>query len=303
VVLPERACLPGERYLVGLVGTGIATSLSPALHEREADHLGLRYLYQVIELENDAASAEAVGSVLTSARRLGFRGLNVTHPFKRSVLPYLDELAPEAATVGAVNAVVFEADRAVGYNTDVFGFAQSFVRGLPGAAIGLVVVLGAGGAGAAVTTAMLGLGAGRVVIVDPDSDRARELASSVCGRFGAHRAAEALPDRLPEHLAHADGLINASPVGMTAYPGIPIDPELLKPDIWVADVVYRPLETQLLAEARCRNCRRLDGGGMVVFQAAASFEIFTGRKPNLERMLDHLASLVGKSGDRRAVGA
>lgn len=301
-MLPE-GCLPDERYLVGLVGTGIATSLSPALHEREADHLGLRYLYQVIELDHAAASAEAVGSVLAAAWRLGFRGLNVTHPFKRSVLPYLDELAPEAASVGAVNTVVFEGDRAVGYNTDVLGFARSFVRGLPGAAIGSVVVLGAGGAGAAVTAAMLDLGAGRVVIVDPDSHRARELASSASGRFGAHRAAEATPDRLPEHLAHADGLINASPVGMTAYPGTPIDPELLEPNIWVADIVYRPLETQLLAEARSRNCRRLDGGGMVVFQAAAAFEVFTGRKPNPERMLDHLARLVGRSGDGRGVRA
>ena len=301
-MVPE-GCLPEERYLVGLVGTGIATSLSPALHEREADHVGLRYLYQVIELEHAAASAVALGSVVAAARRLGFRGLNVTHPFKRSVLPYLDELAPEAAAVGAVNTAVFEADRAVGYNTDVFGFAQSFVRGLPGAAVGSVVVLGAGGAGAAVTAAMLDLGAGQVVIVDPDADRAGELVRSACYRFGADRAAAGRPDGLPHHLAHADGLINASPVGMTGHPGIPIDPELLEPHRWVADVVYRPLETQLLAEARRRNCRRLHGGGMAVFQAAAAFELFTGHKPNPERMLDHLASLVERSGDGSSVGA
>lgn len=293
------ASFADERYLAGLVGTGIATSLSPALHEREADHLGLRYVYQVIGLDD----AAAVGSVLAAARRLGFRGLNVTHPFKRSVLAYLDELAPEVAAVGAVNTAVFEADRAVGYNTDVFGFAQSFVRGLPDAAIESVTVLGAGGAGAAVTTAMLELGASRVVIVDPDADRASGLAGSVRDRFGVDRVVVGTPEGLPHHLAHADGLINASPVGMVGYPGIPIDPELLEPHMWVADVVYRPSETRLLAEARSRNCRVLDGGAMRVFQAATAFELFTGHKPNPERMLDHLLSLVGRSGGVGPAGA
>lgn len=284
--------MPDERYLVGLIGVGIATSLSPALHEREADHLGLRYLYQVIDLDHLAAGAKAVGSVLGAARRLGFRGLNVTHPFKRSVVRHLDELSPEAAAVDAVNTIVFEGDRTIGHNTDVLGFEQSFVRGLPGAATRSVVVLGAGGAGAAVTTAMLELGAGRVVVVDPEAGRARRLVGAVCDRFGADRAAVGVPDGMSEHLGHADGLINASPVGMTGHAGCPIDSDLLQRHTWVADIVYRPLETELLAEARSRGCRRLDGGGMVVFQAAGAFKLFTGHKPNPDRMLEHFARLV-----------
>jgi shikimate dehydrogenase len=295
--------LAEERYLVGLVGAAIATSHSPALHEREADHQGLRYLYQIIELDHVAAGAEAVGMVLAAARRLDFRGLNVTHPFKRSVLHYVDELSAEAAAVGAVNTVVFDGGRAVGHNTDVVGFEQSFVRGLPGAATGSVVVIGAGGAGAAVTIAMLELGAGRVVVVDPDVDSARRLVRSACARFGADRAAVGLPEEVPDEISVADGLINASPVGMTGYPGCPINPDFLHARTWVADIVYRPLETQLLTEARRRTCRTLDGGGMLVFQAAGAFELFTGLRPDADRMLDHLAALVRSNGDARAVHA
>src|SRR5207237_2727132 len=128
--------------------------------------------------------------------------------------------------------------------------------------------------------------------VDPDAERAMSLVESVCERFGADRAALGAQDAMSEHLRQADGLINASPVGMTGYPGSPIDPDLLRPHTWVADVVYRPLETELLAEARSRGCRGLDGGGMVVFQAAGAFEIFTGRRPNADRMLEHFGTLV-----------
>jgi quinate/shikimate dehydrogenase (NAD+) len=277
-----------DRYLVGLVGTGIATSLSPALHEREADRLGLRYLYQLIDV---ASGPDGVGAVLAAARRLGFRGLNVTHPYKRAVLRYLDELSPEAAAVEAVNTVVFDGGRAIGHNTDVFGFERSFRRGLAGVATGLVVLLGAGGAGAAVATAMLGLGAARVVVVDPDGDRARRLVESAAARFGRNRVAIGRPDRLGEHLERADGLVNASPVGMTGHPGTPVAPGLLADRVWVADIVYRPLRTRLLAEAARHGCRTLDGGGMAVFQAVRAFEVFTGRAPDADRMLAHLAEL------------
>jgi shikimate dehydrogenase len=280
-----------ERYLVGLVGAGIQGSLSPALHEREADRLGLRYVYQLVDLDHLASGPAALESVLDAARRLGFRGLNVTHPCKRAVLPFLDDLSAEAAAVGAVNTIVFDGGRAIGHNTDIFGFERSFRRGLAGAATGLVVQLGAGGAGAAVATAMLQLGAARVVVVDPDTDRARCLVESAGARFGRERVALGLPGQVGEHLGRAHGLINASPIGMTGHPGAPIDPRLLPPHLWVADIVYRPLETRLLAEARRRGCRTLDGGGMAVFQAVRAFEVFTGRAPDADRMLAHLGEL------------
>ncbi|MFG1946931.1 shikimate dehydrogenase [Nonomuraea sp. NPDC048826] len=275
-------------YLIGLIGSGIGPSLSPALHEREASRLGIPYVYRLIE----AGAAEEVGELVRMARRLGFDGLNITHPCKRAVLPHLDELSADATTLGAVNTVVFDGDRAVGHNTDWTGFAESFARDLPGAPTGRVVQLGAGGAGAAVGHALLTLGAGELTVVDADPARARALAAELAGRFGAGRARPAVPGDLPDLLPGADGLVHATPTGMAEHPGLPLPAGLLRPGLWVADIVYRPLETELLRRARALGCRTLDGGGMVVFQAAHAFHLFTGRKPDAERMLAHLTELV-----------
>jgi shikimate dehydrogenase len=281
-----------ERYLLGLVGAGIRASLSPALHEREADELGLRCVYQTIDLAERGLGAQAVGDVLAAARTVGFAGLNVTHPCKQVVLEHLDALSPEAAALGAVNTVVFEDDRTIGHNTDCGGFAEAFARGLPGADVERVVLLGAGGAGAAVGHAALGLGAGRLTVVDVDGARAAALARSLGRRFAPERVDCATTQALPGLLARADGLIHATPTGMAAHPGAPLPLELLHPDLWVADIVYRPLETELLRGAREAGCRTLDGGGMAVFQAAEAFELFTGVEPDRERMLRHFATLV-----------
>lgn len=275
-------------YLIGLVGTGIGPSLSPALHEREASRLGLPYVYRLIEV----AEAGEAGEMVRAARRLGFDGLNITHPCKQAVLPHLDELSADAATLGAVNTVVFDGGRAVGHNTDWTGFAESFTRGLPGAPTGRVTLLGAGGAGAAVGHALLTLGTGELTVVDADPERARTLAGELAARFGAERARPAATGDLAELLPDADGLVHATPTGMAGHPGLPLPAGLLRPDLWVADIVYRPLETELLRRARALGCRTLDGGGMVVFQAAHAFHLFTGREPDTGRMLAHLTDLV-----------
>ncbi|UUV32806.1 shikimate dehydrogenase [Amycolatopsis roodepoortensis] len=274
-------------YLIGLVGTGIGPSLSPALHEREADELGLRYLYRRLDLD---VLRRPIGEVLAAARTAGFDGLNVTHPVKQQVLPYLDEVAPDAAALGAVNTVVFREGLATGHNTDATGFARNLIQGLPDAEMDTVVLLGAGGAGAAVAHALLSLGAGRLIVHDVDSARAGTLVSALLRRFGDDRALTGSLD----DIRVADGLVHATPTGMAAYPGSPVPAESLRPGMWVADIVYRPLETALLKQARERGCRTLHGGGMVVFQAADSFRLFTGAEPDADRMLRHFEALEGK---------
>jgi shikimate dehydrogenase len=282
-----------DRLLLGLVGAGIRASLSPALHEREAEQLGVHALYQTIDISERDLPPEAVGDIVAAARTMGFAGLNVTHPCKQIVLEHLDELSPDATALGAVNTVVFGPDgRTVGHNTDGTGFAASFARGLPDAELRRVVLLGAGGAGAAVGHAALSLGAERLTVVDVDADRAAGLARSLEAQFDEGRADHAGPDDLPGLLERASGLIHATPTGMAQHPGLPLDPDLLHPDLWVADIVYRPLETELLRRAGEAGCRTLDGGGMVVFQAAASFALFSGLEPDRERMLRHFARLV-----------
>jgi shikimate dehydrogenase len=292
-------------YLVGLIGADIQTSLSPPLHEDEAARLGLRYWYQLIDIAELGHAPAEVGDLVKAAGRLGFRGLNITHPCKQEVVKYLDDLSPDAADLDAVNTVVFENGRATGHNTDHYGFAESFRRGLGDAPTGSVLLLGAGGAGTAVAHAIVRLGAAHLTIVDAEADRARRLAdrlnararddaSRPSARSGARATVVAAAiDRLPELMAAADGLVNATPVGMEHSDRLPLDPELLRSDQWVADIVYRPLETGLLRAARARGCRTLDGGGMVVHQAAEAFRLFTGREPDVDRMLRDFAAHAG----------
>lgn len=285
----SRVCYESPSVLVGLIGAGIQGSRSPRLHEREGFEQGLRYVYRLVDLNTLGSGVEMLPELIAAARRFGFAGLNVTHPCKQSVIPALDALAPDAQALGAVNTVVFEDDRAVGHNTDWWGFAESFRRGLPDVRRGHVVQLGAGGAGAAVAHAMLTLGASTLTLVDTDRSRAEQVAANLAARFGAGRAVAG--DDPAACLAGADGLINTTPVGMAKYPGLPLPAALLRPDLWVAEIVYFPRDTELLKRARALGCRTLDGGGMAVFQAVEAFRLFTGIAPDAERMLRHFAAM------------
>ena len=279
----------GPSFLLGLIGAGIQASRTPGMHELEGDALGLRILYRTIDLERLGLGPEALPELLRAAERMGFCGLNVTHPCKQAVLAHLDELAPDAAALGAVNTVVLREGRRIGHNTDAWGFREALRRGLPGASLERVVQLGAGGAGAAVAHALASLGVGELLLYDVDSGRAEALAERLAAQGAAGRIVVA-PD-LARALAVASGLVNATPVGMAAYPGLPLPAELLRPELWVADIVYFPLETELLRTARAIGCRTLDGSGMAVFQAVRAFELFTGRTPDPERMRRHFERL------------
>jgi shikimate dehydrogenase len=283
---------PGRQssFLCGLIGAGIQASRTPAMHEREADEQGLRYIYKTIDLDRLGLGAEALPELLTAAERMGFTGLNITYPCKQSVVPLLHELSDDARALNAVNTIVLKDGKRIGHNTDWWGFAESFRYGFSDVKLERLVQLGAGGAGAAVAHAALMLGAGQITLFDVDSARARALAASLCERFGAGRAVAGLD--LAGAMARADGLIHATPTGMAQHPGLPLPAELLRPRHWVAEVVYVPLETELLRVARSQGCRTLDGGGMAVFQAAAAFRLLTGIEPDAERMLCHFASMI-----------
>jgi quinate/shikimate dehydrogenase (NAD+) len=286
----EHADLARGALLVGLAGSGIGPSLSPALHEEEARRLGLRYRYRRIDLDEWGMPPEAIGDIVAVTRDAGYRGLNVTHPCKQAVLPHLDELSADAEALGAVNTVVFDGGKAVGHNTDWSGFTRGLEVGLPGADLTSVVLLGAGGAGAAVAHGLLTAGAGVVRVFDLDHDRGEALAASLSARFGAGRATAG--GDFAEALRAADGLVHATPTGMAEHPGLPLPADLLRPDLWVAEVVYRPLDTALVTTARALGCRVLDGGRMFAFQAAEGFRLFTGAEPDTERMLRHFDHLV-----------
>jgi len=276
------ARLRANGLLLGLIGVGIQASRSPALHMTEAAAQGFPCIYKIIDLDIVPGGVIGLPDLLTAAENLGFAGLNITFPVKQRILTLLHEVSPEAAALGAVNTVVLRGGRRVGHNTDCSGFGAAFALGLPGAARAQVVQLGAGGAGAAVAHALLAAGVQRLVIQDTDAGRAAALADSLCMRFGAERAIACLD--LAADVARADGLVNCTPVGMAKLPGMPLPIGLLHARLWVAEIVYFPLETALLKAARALGCRTLDGGGMAVFQAAHAFRLFTGIVPDETRM-------------------
>lgn len=275
--------------LVGLIGQDIQGSRSPEMHMREGEAQDLRLIYRLIDLTKLGLGVEALPELLTAAERTGFTGLNITHPCKQLVIPHLDELSEDARALGAVNTVLFKDGKRIGHNTDWSGFAEPFRRKMADVARDRVVQIGAGGAGSAVAHANMVLGVKQLTIFDIDPDRARRVADNLNGHFGAGRARAGTD--LAGAIAEADGIVNATPIGMDGHPGMPLPGELLRPDLWVAEVIYFPLETELLRRARALGCRTIDGGGMAVFQAVAAFRLFTGKEPNSDRMIAHFASM------------
>ncbi len=271
-----------QRFLTGLIGRDIQASRSPRIHECEADAQGVRLIYSLFDFARANMTEADLPRVLAAVQLAGFAGVNVTHPYKQAVTECLDELTNEASEVGAVNTVAFRDGKSVGHNTDAIGFAKSLEQDLEDVARNRVLQLGAGGAGAATAHALLSLGVGHLAIRDPDSDRLAGLIGALSERYGADRVSTSMD--AGESVASSDGLVNATPVGMDKHPGMPVSRTALRPDLWVADIIYFPLETELLAAARQTGCRTMNGSGMVVYQAAAAFEFFTGLTADVQRM-------------------
>lgn len=282
-----------DSYLVGLIGEGIANSLSPAMHEQEAAHHGLHYLYRPIDLSSIRRDPEDVGELVRRGAELGFNAFNITHPCKQLVLPYLDELAQDAASLHAVNTVLVRDGRLIGHNTDQSGFGAGFAAKLANVPKANAVQIGSGGAGSAVAAALLSSGVRRLHIHDIDPSRAEERVR-VLKSLHPHSTVETVDSaNLPQAIRAADGIVNATPIGMHNHPGTPFDPDLLSPEQWVAEVIYLPLETPLVAAARSKGCRVLDGGHMAVGQAVDAFRLITGVEPDRARMRSHFLELTG----------
>ena len=277
------------KLLLGLIGTGIQRSLSPALQEEEARLHGLRLHYQLIDLAAAGVGTDALPGLIQAVRIMGFAGLNITYPCKQLVIPLLDDLSEEARAIGAVNTIVREGERLVGYNTDASGWAWGFKRALPKADLSRVVLLGAGGAGAAVGYAALGLGVSELSIFDVDPSRAAALASTLRMQFPNKKIAQSA--NLKSALSSATGLIHCTPIGMLGHPGMPLDEKLLRSSMWVSEIVYVPIETELLKAARRAGCATADGGHMNVGQAIRGFKLFTGREADAGRMDAHFRRL------------
>ncbi len=278
-----------NKFLTGLIGAPIAHSAAPAMHERAAAALGLSCHYQLIEVAG--ADAAELRALLDGVRRLGFAGVNVTYPYKEAVVGLIDELAPMAAAMGAVNTVVASGGRLIGHNTDTSGFARASAPLVAQSGHGAVALIGAGGVGKAIAFALASLKVSGIRIFDHERARAAKLLGLLPSRDGIIVA-----DSVEHALQGAVGLVNATPVGMLPSRETPVRPDMLHENLWVADAVYHPLITPLLAAAQAKGARVMTGRELAIFQAADAFELFTGVAPSVEVMADAFDKVMAQAG-------
>lgn len=266
----EQGLKPSGYTLLGVMGDPIAHSKSPAMHQAALYEIGLHGDYVPLHVKPEGLDAAVKG-----LKSMGFRGVNVTIPHKVEMMSYMDELDDSAKLTGAVNTVVQEDGRLIGYNTDGAGYVRSLkeeaVSSLEGKHI---VVIGAGGAARGIVHALLLECPASIVILNRTIERAQMMAAD----FKAMGQVQGLSISGSHHaLLHADIVINTTSVGM--HPNLhetPIDPAALPEGIVVSDLIYNPLETKLLSIAKEKNCIIHGGLGMFVYQGAIAFEHWFG---------------------------
>jgi len=266
--------LTGRARLAGVMGWPVAHSLSPRLHGYWLKQYGIDGAYVPLPVP-----PERLGSALRALADLGFAGCNLTVPHKEAALAVLDEVAEDARRIAAVNTILVRSDGTLcGWNTDIEGFAQSLTSALPGWSITgeQAVVIGAGGAARAVVAALQKLGAAEIIVVNRTPDRTQALATAL-GQSVQPRPWE----RIEEVLRTASLLVNTTSLGMVGKSPLASDLAPLREEAVVADIVYTPLETALLAAARQRGHRVVDGLGMLLYQAIPGFEAWFGRRPEV----------------------
>jgi len=272
--------IDGSTRLVGIVGNPLDHTLSPTIHNAAFDYLGLNWCYVPLQVEEGALS-----EALEGIKALRFAGVNVTMPFKTEVLPLLDEVAMFAESVGAVNTILVDKGKLIGYNTDGRGFYTALTRDLDYDVKGRrVLVLGAGGASRSVTVSLALGGCAAIVIVNRSPDRSEQLAQIIQKSAPDIEVSCLSPeDNYDIVVAESDLIINATP--LTTFSGtLRVPVSLLNKNQLVCDLNYSLYQPPLLQEAEARGAQVMDGKGMLLYQAAAAFEIWTGLEAPVEVM-------------------
>ncbi len=284
-----RRPITGQTRLAAVIGDPVRHSLSPAIHNAGFEALDLDWAYVALPV-SAGGGADALAAMAT----FGLEGLSVTMPLKDEIAAAVDVASDAVTALGACNCVVRDGDRLVGHNTDGDGFVQALTEESGESVDGKsIAVVGAGGAARAIIDALGRTGAASIVVVNRTLDRAERAAAL------ASVATVAAADQAVEAIATCDVVVNATSVGMGWVPGgsvgaadFPIPLEALRSGQVVADIVYQPLETPLLAEARARKLVTVGGVGMLVHQAAIAFEHWTGQPAPLDAMRAAVADLI-----------
>lgn len=276
-----------KRSVTGLIGWPVAHSLSPAIHRHWLQHYQIEGSYELF-----ATQAEHLPALLARMRQEGWRGINVTVPHKQAVLPLLNSVDVAAQEIGAVNTITLRDGTLIGSNTDAAGFLRSLLEGLGAEELGYhgqqVVILGAGGAARAIAVALKGAAAQAILLMN----RSHEKASALAQALGVKAASWD-----SRHLENASLLVNATSLGMVHQPPLSLNLDRLPTSAAVIDIVYAPLETELLKQASRRGNVTIDGLGMLLHQAAGSFSLWHGITPVVDASVRRCAlnAIAGRS--------
>jgi shikimate dehydrogenase len=277
---------------VGIIGYPIDYTLSPAIHNAAFRALGMNWLYVPLRVEPGKVEAGIAG-----LRALGFKGANVTIPHKTEVVPYLDELRGDALTLEAINTIVSEGGRLVGYNTDAAGF-ETFLRRTELETEGSnVLLIGAGGASRAVALALARSGAAKIYVMNRTARKAVELAALLKrANFSSEIFERTFDQQGAQVMRDCEVVINCTPLAAVDASELPLDYGDFRPGQWAIDLNYSKAMPAFLGEASTRGARVANGVGMLLHQAAESFRLWTGEEPPLEAMKLALRKALGDSG-------
>lgn len=278
--------ISGKTSIVGLIGWPVSHSVSPPMHNAAFDALGLDWRY--VPLPVDATSPELVGRAVAGLHALGLKGSNVTVPHKQAVMPFLDELTPAAETIGAVNTIVVREDGSLlGDNTDTRGFVADLRAHRVSLASANALVLGAGGSARAVVYGLAEAGCASVTLLNRTVSKATGLTAAIQPLFpGCTMSALPFPAGVAQAADSADLIVNCTSMGMTPNSEtMPWDEDVaFRPGQTVYDLVYNPPRTRLLQKAEADGARAIGGLGMLIWQGAIAFELWTGQQPPVDVM-------------------
>jgi len=264
-----------------VIGDPIEHTLSPLIHNKAFENLGLDFVYIAFRVNR-----EMLGKAIDGIRAFNIHGINITIPHKVRVLEYLDVVNDLVRNIGAVNTIVNDKGRLIGYNTDGEGALRALVKGGVSLSGKKVVVLGAGGAARAIVYFVAKEKPSSIMILNRTREKADELAENVSTKTDLLARAKKLENQsLKDEMQDADLVINCTSVGMAPNIGeTPLPKSLLRKDIIVMDIIYNPLETRLLKEAKEAGAITISGIDMFIHQAASAFEIWTGNKAPIDLM-------------------
>ena len=273
---------------LGLIGDNIRRSQSPLLHVLAGRLSGLDVSYEPLIPADLGLDFEAV---FDRCRNGGFRGINITYPYKERVFRRLDVRQAGVRALGACNIAIFGADAPLGDNTDYSGFKSAFAETFPGASPGIVAMAGAGGVGKAVAFGLADLGASEIRLFDHDVSKAAALQDALAA--AAPGLSVRLAATIEEAAAAADGLVNCTPLGMGGYPGTAIPREAIAGQRWAFDAVYTPVNTQFLTAAASAGLATMSGYELFFHQGIDAFRIFTGHDVDQTELRAALAEAHG----------